>query len=45
MSEDKEIINLLEKVNHQATYHCVQAERNVLKALDGDCETAVGAHA
>ena len=43
--EDKEIINLLEKVNHQATYHCVQAERNVLKALDGDCETAVGAFA
>ena len=43
--EDKEIINLLEKVNHQATYCCVQAERNVLKALDGDCETAVGAFA
>ena len=43
--EDKEIINLLEKTNHQPTYHCVQAERNVLKALDGDCETAVGAFA
>ena len=43
--EDKEIINLLKKINHQPTYHCVQAERNVLKALDGDCETAVGAFA
>ena len=43
--EDKEIINLLEKVNHQPTYHCVQAERNVLKVLNGDCETAVGAFA
>ena len=43
--EDKEIINLLEKINHQPTYYCVQAERNVLKALDGDCETAVGAFA
>ncbi len=43
--EDKEIINLLKKINHQTTYHCVQAERNVLKALDGDCETAVGAFA
>ncbi len=43
--EDKEIINLLEKINHQPTHHCVQAERNVLKALDGDCETAVGAFA
>ena len=43
--EDKEIINLLAKINHQPTYYCVQAERNVLKALDGDCETAVGAFA
>ena len=43
--EDKEIIYLLEKINHQPTHHCVQAERNVLKALDGDCETAVGAFA
>ena len=43
--EDKEIINLLEKINHQPTYYCVQAERNVLKALDGDCDTAVGAFA
>ena len=40
---DKDIIKLLEKVNHQPTYNCVLAERNVLKTLDGDCETAVGA--
>ncbi len=43
--EDKEIINLLEKINHWPTHNCVQAERNVLKVLDGDCETAVGAFA
>ena len=43
--EDREIINLLKKINHQPTNYCVQAERNVLKILDGDCETAVGAHA
>ena len=43
--DDKEIINLLKKINHQPTHHCVQAERNVLKALEGDCETAVGAYA
>ena len=42
---DKEIINLLKKINHQPTYYSVQAERNVLKALEGDCETAVGAYA
>ena len=41
--EDKEIINLLENINHWPTHNCVQAERNVLKVLDGDCETAVGA--
>ena len=39
---DKEIINLLDKVNHQLTHSCVLAERNVLKVLEGDCETAVG---
>ena len=39
---DKELINLLSKVNHQLTHSCVLAERNVLKVLEGDCETAVG---
>jgi len=39
---DKELINLLDKVNHQLTHSCVLAERNVLKVLEGDCETAVG---
>jgi len=42
--EDAEIINLLKKINHQPTNYRVQAERNVLKILDGDCETAVGAY-
>ena len=40
---DQELIKLLNKVNHQPTHNCVQAERNVLKVLEGDCETAVGA--
>ena len=39
---DQELIKLLEKVNHQPTHNCVTAERNVLKVLEGDCETAVG---
>ena len=42
---DQELIKLLNKVNHQSTHNCVQAERNVLKILKGDCETAVGAFA
>ena len=42
---NQELIKLLNKVNHQSTQNCVQAERNVLKILEGDCETAVGAFA
>ena len=44
-NNDKELIDLLKKVNHQSTYNSVKAERNVLKVLEGDCETAVGAFA
>jgi len=39
---DQELIKLLNKINHQPTHSCVLAERNVLKVLEGDCETAVG---
>ena len=42
---DKETISLLKNINHKETYQRVSAERNVLKVLEGDCETAVGAHA
>ena len=40
---DSEIIELLEKINHKLTNICVIAERQFLKILEGDCETAVGA--
>ena len=42
---EQEVIKLLNKVNHQSTHKCVVAERNVLKILEGDCETAVGVFA
>ena len=42
--DDNEIISLLTKINHENTYKRVIAERNVLKVLEGDCETAVGVH-
>ena len=42
---DKEIISLLKNTNHQETYQRISAERNVLKVLEGDCETAVGVYA
>ena len=43
--EDEELIKLLKKINHNPTHNCIKAERNVLKVLEGDCETAVGAFA
>ena len=41
---DDEIISVLDKINDKDTYLRAHAERNVLKVLEGDCETAVGAH-
>ena len=41
---DKEIVSLLKKVNHHETYKRAHAERNILKVLEGDCETAIGVH-
>ena len=41
---DNDIISLLKKINHEETYKRAHAERNILKVLEGDCETAVGAH-
>ncbi len=43
--DNTEISSILKKVNHRETYLRAHAERNVLKVLEGDCETAVGAHA
>ena len=44
-NDDKGIISILEKVNHIKSYYQANAERNVLKILEGDCETAIGVHA
>ena len=43
--DNHELIEILNKVNHEPTKNCIKAERNVLKVLEGDCETAVGAFA
>ena len=42
--DDNEIISLLTEVNHIETFYQAQAERNVLKVLEGDCETAIGVY-
>ena len=31
-------------INDQETYYQAHSERNILKVLEGDCETAIGAH-
>ena len=42
---DEDLIKLLKQVDHQSTHSSIKAERNVLKVLEGDCETAVGVFA
>ena len=42
--DDKDMITMLKKINHKETYKRAHAERNILKILEGDCETAVGIH-
>ena len=37
------MIKFLEKINHEETSISVKSEREVLKVLEGNCETAVGA--
>ena len=42
--DDQEILSILKQINHTKTYQMAHAERNILKVLEGDCETAVGAY-
>ncbi|MDC0234283.1 hydroxymethylbilane synthase [Candidatus Pelagibacter sp.] len=42
--DDQEIISILKQINHLETYQRAHAERNILKVLEGDCETAIGAY-
>ncbi len=44
-SNDDEIKKFLEKINHEETRVIANAEREVLKVLEGDCSTAVGVYA
>ena len=40
--DDQKILDILEKVNDKETYYCIQAERALLEAIGGDCNTAIG---
>ena len=40
--DDKKTLNILATVNDKETYYCIQAERALLAAIGGDCDTAIG---
>ena len=39
---DQDILDLISKANDLSTFNCVIAEREMLKTIEGDCDTAVG---
>jgi hydroxymethylbilane synthase len=43
-SEDKDVIDALAKINHEHTFICAMAEREMLKKLQGNCLTPVGGY-
>lgn len=44
-SGNDEVRTLLAAINHRETMYCYQAERALLKALNGHCDSPIGAHA
>ena len=40
--DDQKTLNILKTINDKETYYCIQAERAVLEAIGGDCDTAIG---
>jgi len=40
--DDQKTLNILKPINDKETYYCIQAERALLDAIGGDCDTAIG---
>ena len=40
--DDQKTLNILQSINDKETYYCIQAERALLEAIGGDCDTAIG---
>ena len=40
--DDQKTLDILQTINDKETYYCIQAERALLEAIGGDCDTAVG---
>jgi len=40
--DDQKTLSILKAINDKETYYCIQAERALLEAIGGDCDTAIG---
>ena len=40
--EDQKTLDIVKIINDEESYCCIQAERALLEAIGGDCDTAVG---
>jgi hydroxymethylbilane synthase len=40
--DNAKILDVLNTINDKETYYCIQAERALLEAIGGDCDTAIG---
>tara|TARA_Y100000590_G_scaffold371124_1_gene433360 strand:- start:462 stop:1397 length:936 start_codon:yes stop_codon:yes gene_type:complete len=40
--DDQKTLNILKEINDKETYYCIEAERALLEAIGGDCDTAIG---
>ena len=40
--DDHKTLNIIKEINDRETYYCIQAERALLEAIGGDCDTAIG---
>ena len=40
--DDLKTLDILKNINDKVTYYCIQAERALLEAIGGDCDTAIG---
>jgi hydroxymethylbilane synthase len=39
---DQKTLDILKLINNKETFYCIQAERALLEAIGGDCDTAIG---
>ena len=44
-SDDKRVLDILDKLNHPDTHLCVNCEREFLRVLDGNCRTPIAGQA